>query len=454
MARRPPARERQRALDRPVLVPARDEPAAQLRRVAVRAPLLAGRGRLRAGGRVEPAHPLLVRGRRTVHARLAAAARVGTGSGARRRSRVRARAVSRGAEHGALPRTDLDPAAARALRVRAVAEGKPLVGRPGRGGARLDSVLRRAPRARGSAVLPPLRRPADAAPAARDGCGDPCGRGRRRRRGARRVADDSRLDHRRRAEPGGGGAVLGVRARPGHAARAHRPRELRVPRVADATARDRRLRGADLDAAVRAVRRARARRAHPRPARPGDAPAALLDALAPLPAAPLPARARATDAGRRPVHRRARGLRRLEGAVARDRPGDRRRRALLRPARAALPGPPGRREQPGVRRAARRAGGTARGAARVPTRAERRERLPLLRHAGLAGAAGRILDRRAEVGRRHGPAPAAAQLRRLERPPEGAGQARRPLRRRPHGPVRRETSRSSPDACSRRCAAF
>ena len=82
------------------------------------------------------------------------------------------------------------------------------------------------------------------------------------------------------------------------------------------------------------------------------------------------------------------------------------------------------------------AGGPARRAPRLPARAQRGKRLPVLRHAGLARAARRILDGGAEVGRRHGAAAAPAQLRGLERASTCARPTGRALRGRAHGPVR------------------
>ncbi len=172
----------------------------------------------------------------------------------------------------------------------------------------------------------------------------------------------------------------------------------------------------------------------------GTQDAALLRALARIPAVPLPTRARAAAADRVPLRGRPRRVRRraVPGGVglrACDRSPVRRppraRVREVRPGRA----PGGARGRPGAR------------AARLRPRDPLRQRLPLVRHGRSAAAAGRVLDDRSQGGQGNRAAPRAAQLRRLERrhervsPPPRDRDGRAPL-----GPLPEEQRRSRPGA--------
>src|SRR5262249_36760814 len=153
---------------------------------------------------------------------------------------------------------------------------------------------RRPPLARRDSVLPLLC----ALPPCVGRCarGRPGGGGRPRRR----TLLDER-DRRGRPLAAGGLALLGDRARLRHAPPAPRARELRLPGLARAAARAGGTRAARAGATLVARGRAGGRRARADAARAGDALPALLDALAPPGAAPLPARAGTLDAGRLPL---------------------------------------------------------------------------------------------------------------------------------------------------------
>ena len=157
LAAGPSAGERRGAVARPVQLPAGRRVARQLRRVAVRDPVLAARALARRRRRLERLRPPLLRRRGAVRIPLAGVARPGAAAGLRGRAAVRARALSRRAALRRAPaRTRLDAPAARALGDRtpvAVARG---------GRARVDSAVRPgAPRARGDPVRRPLRARSD-----------------------------------------------------------------------------------------------------------------------------------------------------------------------------------------------------------------------------------------------------------------------------------------------------
>ena len=327
-----------RALARPVHLPAREPVALELRRLAVRAavfwPLDALFGHVRAWNLF-----LLL-------TYLAAAVRATSGCGsslcrprrgARRRARLRARAlrVAQSAGHLRGPISALLPLSLWALeRGR---RGSPwwLFG----AGAALASIpfsdVHLALGAIPFFLLYALCRGALARRCARGRAG--AGRG-----PARRPLLDERIGSSGRSLREVS-ALLGDRPRLRHAPPAARARELRLPRLAGAAARARRAGRARPRAPLVARRRAGDRGAGADAARARDALPALLDALASLPAAALPARAGAADAGRLPRPRRARRLRGGPAAL-----GARRRAARSgrgRPARLGLPGG-GRRARP------------------------------------------------------------------------------------------------------------
>ncbi len=296
MARRAPARARPGPLDRPVHVPAREQPARELRRMAVRIALLAALGGLRTCRRLECAFAAdLPRGRR-LHVPLAPRARPAARRRSRRGAGVRARALPRRAERGPPPRDDRRLPAARALGVRALPAREPRVARSLGARHRLDPLLGPPPRARSRPFLPALRRVPRARPV------DPGrrpGRGRVRRpgRGARQPADLG-LDRQRRTLAGRGLGLLGRRARLRHPPPPPRPGELRLPRLADTATCARGPRRAGPRAAAGARAGAGRRRGRSAAARARNALPLLRDDLAPLPAASLPARTRTRDAGR------------------------------------------------------------------------------------------------------------------------------------------------------------
>ena len=307
--------------------------------------------------------------------------------------------------------------------------GSPLVVR-GRGcGARVDPVLGRAPRARGDPVLPALR-------------ALPRGLARRRARhrsGAGGRAARRPLLHQRdrlgRPLSARGGALLRDRPRLRHPAPEARARELRLPRLADAAARARGAGRAGAGETLVARRGARGRRARADAARARDALPALLDALAPLPAAALPARSRAAAAGGVPGAGGSRRVRRRTAALGAGRRAARARRG--RPARLDLRGGGGRAREAGVR-GPERTGAAARAAGSAPERPPRLD-LPLVRPGRPARAAGRLLDDRAEVGRTALATAVRAELRRLAaRRRRAPATPRRPLRRLPPRSRRRD----------------
>src|SRR5262249_7443766 len=178
-------------------------------------------------------------------------------------------------------------------------------------------------------------------------------------------------------------------------------------------------------------RRARDRRARADAAGARDALPALLDALAPPGAAALPARPGTVDAGRVPLPRGARGVRRRAPALA---PRRRARRAGRRgPARLDLRR--GRRvEGNGRVQGPEGAWPSARAAGAEPRRAPGLD-LPLVRPVRAAGASRRLLDDRAAGGGAPLAAALEAELRRLApRRRRAAAAARRPLPRPPPPP--------------------
>ncbi len=417
LARRAPARARTGALARPVHVPTRELPACELRRLALRPASVAALRRVRRGRRVEPLPAPELRRGRGLRLPLVTRAAASTRGRARGRAGVRARALPRGPERGPLPRADLDPVTARAVRVRTLPARKPLVARAFGRRPRVDPVLRPAPVARGDPVLPPLRGLQDERRARARGRG--AGRGAGRRRGLpRRRPVGSGLDRLGRAVAARGRALLGGGPRPHHAPQPARARELRLSRLAHAAARGHGSRAPRARPADRARRRAGRRRRRPDPALARDALPALLAALAPLPAAAVSARAGAADAGGVPRARRAR-----RGHGGRDRArtpalGDARLRArdrgaVRRPARERLPARARGSGERGLHGASLGAAGSVAGAADGPPERPPRQRLPLLRHAGPAAAARRVLDGRAEEGGHDRPRAGVAELRRL-----------------------------------------
>src|SRR5205823_4341726 len=238
LARRRPTRARPRPVARSLHLPAREQPARELRGLAVRPALLAARRSLRAGRRLEhPAPADLPRGGR-IYLPVAAGARPSAGRGARRRTRLRARAVPGRAERWTPTWDGLGTPAPRSLGVRALASREPVVARGCRRGRRVDPVLRPAPRARGGAVLPVLRRLPRARPL--DGGGSARrGRGCRRGGPARQPARHLGLDRLWRALLARGLVLLRGRARLRQPAPSPRARELRLPGLAHALARAR-----------------------------------------------------------------------------------------------------------------------------------------------------------------------------------------------------------------------
>ena len=364
--------------------------------VAVRASVLAARPGARPRARLERLHaPLPVRGRRP-DAAVAARARALAVRGGDRRTRLRDRAVPDHAEPRAPTRPDLAAPTALPVGVRAGLEDRrpALVGAVDRG-ARLDPALRSgAPGARRDPVLRPLRALPLAGAAGLGADGGRGGRGDPRRR-PDPLHGDRGLDRRGRAVAERGARLLRGRRRPLLAQRPPRSRVVRVPRLADPAARDRRVRAPRPRARARARDRARARRARPRPARARHALPPLQPALARAAAAPVPARARADDADRLPGARRARRDRRRRRAppprgatrvTARAR-GGRRRAPDRRPARAGLPPDRCGRLECGVRGGEDGAEGHAARAAGLHAGHPLRQRLPLLRPARPAPAA-------------------------------------------------------------------
>src|SRR3954447_6232716 len=431
LARRAPALARRGALARSVHVPAREPAALELRRLAVRAAVLAADGPLRARARLEPVPAADLRGGRRLRVPVAAGARAAGRGGADRRARLRARAVPRRPERRPPARARVGAATARVVGIRALATRLALVAHRRGCCASVDPVLGRPPRARRDPVLPPLRalprRPGRRR--ARDRAG-PC------RRAARRALLDER-DRRRRALAEGGAALLRDRARLRHAPPATRARELRLPRLAAAPGRPRGARAAAARPPLGPRRRAGRRCACANRARVRHALPALLDALAPLLTAALPARARAAAAGRLPLSRRPGRVRGRPLAVA---AGRRRRTRAGRDRSASLDlrRRRGRPRQSCLRRGARSPAWTAAGAARAaPVRASR-QRLPLVRPGRPAGAAWRLLDYRSRARREARAAARGAELRRLAAGNgRAAARARRPLRRLPRRPRKR-----------------
>src|SRR5262249_46953190 len=149
LARRAPARARTRALARPLHVPTGGEAAAELRRLAVRVPLLAARYPLRARRRLERPAARDLPARPAPDVRVAPRTRAPAGTRARGRARLRNRPVPRAAERRPSARPDLDHAPALSVGVRArlaLAVGAracidPAV-RPGASRARCDPVRR------------------------------------------------------------------------------------------------------------------------------------------------------------------------------------------------------------------------------------------------------------------------------------------------------------------------
>ena len=306
-------------MDRPVLVPAGGGLAGERRLVAVRTALLAARPAARLGGGLESLHAVgPVRGRPAGNA-LAARTRAVAARCGCRRPRFRDRPLPRDAEPRPPARADVAPARPRPVGVRTCTGHRPLVVVGDLvGGARLDPPVRPGPsRARGDPLLCPLRAvPVDRAERRR-------GNRRRSDRGRSRGRADPADRHRRidrlgRAVARRGARVLGDRARLPLAAHPARRRGVRLPRVADAAARDRRARLAAHGSRAAACgcaghRRGRAGAAgsrHPLPA--------VLAALARVLAAALSARTGAADADRVPLPgRAARDRDRLGRAAAR-----------------------------------------------------------------------------------------------------------------------------------------
>src|SRR4051794_39092488 len=294
LARRAPARPRPRAVARPVHLPAREPASLELRRLAVRARLLAARCALRPRARMEPVPAADLPGRRRFRLPLAPGARAARGCGGTPRARLRARTLPRRAEHGASARANLRALGSGALGAGTRTARLAMVVRGRRRCAGLDPVLGRAPRARGDSLLPALRTLPRRL--ARRRAGD---RGGARVRPARRaLLDDG--DRRRRALAARGLALLGERARLRPAPPPARARELRLPPLADGLSRPGRAGRARAGAALVARRGARRRGARAVAARARNALPALLDPVAPPAAAALPARARAAAARRLP----------------------------------------------------------------------------------------------------------------------------------------------------------
>ena len=215
---------------------------ANPRVVALRASVLAARPHLRAGAGVERVHAGVPVRRRRAGAALAARARALPLRGRCGRARVRDRPVPARPEPRAPARTDLAAAAARALGVRARAQDRrpALVVGLARG-ARLDPALRPGPpRARGDPVLRAVRD----LPLAR-GTGRLRDRARRGGGGPRRRADrpdgDQRLDRRGRPLAEGGERLLRNRDRLRLSPRRRQRGGVRLPRLADAAPRGRRV---------------------------------------------------------------------------------------------------------------------------------------------------------------------------------------------------------------------
>ena len=398
LARRPSARARPRALARPVHVPARGEAAAELRRLALRAPVLAARRgvrpRARAGTSCRSCFYVLA-GRRRAPGCASSACPRGPRSSAGWRSRSRRTGSSRASatcsgRSRSCSRSSLwaFERARRGSRWWLVARRRARSRRsrfPGRcisrsGRSRSSSATRfcrtrdRAPagsapvRSESPRSAPVPGRPPDCDRAV-DAVGRPLARRdlatTRRRVGRLRLA----------------------------ACRSLAQRAVRLPRLGDTARRDRRSRPPAPRAPILARRDSRARRARADRAGARNAHADLLRALARAAAVSLPARAGAPAADRVP-----RASRRCSPT--------RSRRAT---AHASSPCSPSlllfvdlhaaRLRQ--VR--ARRSGGSGAVGARTPARATRvrsrrplRQRLPLVRHGGATPAARRLLDDRAE----------------------------------------------------------
>src|SRR5207249_6620034 len=141
LARRTSARARPRSVAGPLYVPARGEATAQLPRLAVRPPLLAAGGGVRARRRLERLAAPPLQPRRTGGVRVAARARAAARTRARRRARVRDRALSRRTGRRPSPRADLDADPLDALGVRACQAREQVVASAVRGSPCLDPAL-------------------------------------------------------------------------------------------------------------------------------------------------------------------------------------------------------------------------------------------------------------------------------------------------------------------------
>src|SRR5207237_3016398 len=305
LARRTSARARPRSLAGPLYVPARGEATAQLPWLAVRPPLLAAGGGVRARRRLERLAAPPVRPRRTGGVRVAARARAAARTRARRRARVRHRALSRGTECRSPPRSGLDPDPADALGVRARTPRKRLWAAPLRGCSCLDPLVRAgASFARRHPVLCRVCALPNARPtAARRGCGRDAGRDCRRHR---RAPDrDQELDAVRRPLPRRDLVLLGPGGGLRVATRGSRPqRAIRLPRVGDTAGCAGRPRGAPARPPIRTGSVARARCRRPHRARIGHTDTGLLGDLARPAAFPFSPRTVAPAAACLPLRRR------------------------------------------------------------------------------------------------------------------------------------------------------